>query len=195
MYLMKDIVRDGDPVLRQQAAAVSFPLSEEDATISENLIEYLIASQDPEESEELGLRPGVGIAAPQVGISKQMTAILIPNDDFDEEQEESDENDPYVFAGVIYNPVITRQSVKQTALATGEGCLSVDEDIPGFVERSQRITVRYQDEEGDTYALKLSDYPAIVFQHEIDHLHGTLFYDHIDKSQPWERNERTKYIG
>ncbi|AIG65418.1 peptide deformylase [Weissella tructae] len=195
MYLMKDIVRDGDPVLRQQAAPVSFPLSEEDETISENLIEYLIASQDPDESEELGLRPGVGIAAPQVGISKQMTAILIPNDDFDEEQEESDENDPYVFAGVIYNPVITRQSVKQTALATGEGCLSVDEDIPGFVERSQRITVRYQDEEGDTYELKLNDYPAIVFQHEIDHLHGTLFYDHIDKSQPWERNERTKYIG
>ncbi|MCW0952868.1 peptide deformylase [Weissella ceti] len=195
MYLMDDIVRDGDPVLRQQAAPVVFPLSDEDQEISENLLEYLIASQDPDESEELGLRPGVGIAAPQVGISKQMTAILIPNDDFDEDQEESDENDPYVFAGVIYNPVITRQSVKQTALATGEGCLSVDEDIPGFVERSQRITVRYQDEEGDTYELKLSDYPAIVFQHEIDHLHGTLFYDHIDKEQPWDRKERTKYIG
>lgn len=195
MYLMEDIIRDGDPVLRQQAAPVEFPLSEEDEQISENLFEYLVASQDPDEAEELGLRAGVGIAAPQVGISKQMTAILIPNDDFDEEQEESDENDPYVFAGVIYNPVITRQSVKQTALATGEGCLSVDEDIPGFVERSQRITVRYQDEEGDTYELKLSDYPAIVFQHEIDHLHGTLFYDHIDKTQPWERKERTKYIG
>jgi len=195
MYLMKDIVRDGNPVLRQQAKPVKFPLSEEDVKISENLLEYLIASQDPEEAEELGLRAGVGLAAPQVGISKQMTAVLIPNDDFDEDQEESDENDPYIFAGVVYNPVIVRQSVKQVALATGEGCLSVDEDIPGYVERSNRITVRYQDEEGDTYELKLESYPAIVFQHEIDHLHGTLFYDHINKEQPWERNERTKYLG
>jgi peptide deformylase len=194
MYLMKDIVRDGDPVLRRQAEKVTFPLSEADIEASKNMMEYLIISQDEKENEKYGLRPGVGLAAPQVGISKQYSAILIPNDDVTDEEGGSDET-TYFFKGTIYNPVITRQSVKHGALSVGEGCLSVDEDIPGYVPRANRITVKYQNENGDFQELKLEGYPAIVFQHEIDHLHGTLYYDHINKAEPWVEPENTTFIG
>jgi peptide deformylase len=180
--------------LRQQAAKVTFPLSDEDKQASKDMMAYLIISQDEEENEKYGLRPGVGLAAPQVGISKQYSAILIPNDDVSDEEGGSDA-EPYFFKGTIYNPVIVRQSVKQGALSVGEGCLSVDEDIPGYVPRANRITVRYQDETGAQQELKLEGDPAIVFQHEIDHLHGTLYYDHINQQEPWSEPDNTKFIG
>lgn len=191
---MDDIVRDGDPVLRAQAQKVTFPLSDEDRKTAADMMEYLVISQDEKQNEKYGLRPGVGLAAPQVGLSKQFTAILIP------EGEEEDENgEPvaptYFFNDIIFNPVITRQSVKQCALESGEGCLSVDEDVPGFVPRANRITVKYQDINGEAHEIKLEGYPAIVFQHEIDHLHGVLYYDHINRNEPWVEPENTKIIG
>lgn len=191
MYKMDEIVRDGDPVLRQRAQKVTFPLSEEDQSIVNAMMEYLVVSQDEERNKAYGLRPGVGLAGPQVGVSKQYAAILIPNLDVDG----TDEEDGFFFKGVIFNPVITRQSVKQTALQMGEGCLSVDEDIPGLVERADRITVHYQDEQGQKQELRLQGYPAIVFQHEIEHLQGTLYYDHINQTDPWLEHEHTHYVG
>ena len=139
-------------------------------------------------NEKYGLRPGVGLAAPQVGYSLRMSSILIPALDPEDTTDE-----PY-FKGTIFNPVIISESVKRGALNVGEGCLSVDEDVPGFVPRAYRITVRYQDEDGNKQTIKLRDYPAIVFQHEIDHLHGHLYYDHINMQSPWEVDEDTKYI-
>lgn len=78
LFLMKDIVRDGDPVLRKRAAKVSFPLSDEDQELAKKMMEYLEVSQDPELCEKYKLRAGVGLAAPQVGVSKQMAAVLVP---------------------------------------------------------------------------------------------------------------------
>lgn len=196
MYLMEDIVRDGKEggtVLRAQAAKVEFPLAADLKAAAENMMEYLVVSQDEEQNEKYGLRPGVGLAAPQIGISKLFSSILIPNDDI--EEADDDGEDQYFFKGTIFNPVITRQSVKQTALSMGEGCLSVDEDVPGLVPRANRITVKYQDETGASHELKLEGYPAIVFQHEIDHLHGVLYYDHINKQDPWHEPDNTKLIG
>lgn len=186
MFLMQDIVRDGDPVLRQKAQKVTFPLTDELQQLADDMMEYLVISQDDEKNEQYGLRPGVGLAAPQVGHSLQMAAVLVPSLD-----EESDE--PY-FQDVIFNPVIISESVKRGALHVGEGCLSVDEDVPGFVPRADRIKVRYQDRSGDTYEIRLRDYPAIVFQHEINHLNGVLYYDHIDKEHPWHVDDETHYI-
>lgn len=177
MILMKNIVRDGDPVLRQEAAKVTFPLSEEDRQLADDMMEYLVNSQDEATAKKYGLRAGVGLAAPQVGVSKMMAAVLVPG-------ETADAQSP--FTGVIINPVIVSHSVQDGALTEGEGCLSVDRDVPGFVPRHDRITVRYQDVEGQTHKIRLKDYPAIVFQHEIDHLHGILFYDHIDTEHPFE---------
>ncbi len=187
-FTMDKITRDGDPVLRQVAASVPFPLSKDHAQLAEDMMTYLVISQDETQNEKYGLRPGVGLAAPQVGESLQMAAVLIPSLDPHEHDEE-----PY-FKGTIFNPVIISESVKRAALDVGEGCLSVDEDVPGFVPRANRITVRYQNEQGETKTIKLRDYPAIVFQHEIDHLHGHLYYDHIDMKSPWEVDDDTKYI-
>ncbi|UDM32502.1 peptide deformylase [Lentilactobacillus laojiaonis] len=185
MFLMKDIVRDGDPVLRKRAENVQFPLSDEDKKLAEDLMEYLVVSQDPELCEKYNLRAGVGLAAPQVGVSKMMASVLVPAED---------ENDEPVFKDVIINPVIVSNSVQKGALTEGEGCLSVDKDIPGYVPRSARITLKYTDVDGKDHKIRLKNYPAIVCQHEIDHLHGTLFYDHIDKDDPFSRTDDEIFI-
>ncbi|CAK1224623.1 Peptide deformylase (Def) [Fructobacillus tropaeoli] len=188
-FTMDKITRDGDPVLRDQAKEVPFPLSAEHQQLAKDMMTYLEVSQDEEENEKYGLRPGVGLAAPQVGESLQMTAILIPSADPAEDAEDK----PF-FKGVVFNPVIVSETVGRAALETGEGCLSVDEDVPGFVPRSKKITVRYQDESGQTLTKALRNYPAIVFQHEIDHLHGKLYYDHINRQDPWHVDDSTKYL-
>ncbi|WP_283678852.1 peptide deformylase [Lentilactobacillus sp. Marseille-Q4993] len=185
MFLMKDIVRDGDPVLRKEAEKVAFPLSDEDKQLAHDLMEYLEVSQDPELCEKYQLRAGVGLAAPQVGESKMMASVLVPAED---------ENSDPLFKDVIINPVIVSNSVQRGALTEGEGCLSVDEDIPGYVPRAARITLKYTDVDGEEHKLRLKNYPAIVCQHEIDHLHGTLFYDHIDKDNPFSKTEDEIFI-
>nr|WP_155430663.1 peptide deformylase [Secundilactobacillus folii] len=179
---MKDIVRDGDPVLRKEAAKVSFPLSDDDQKLAAEMMEYLEVSQDPKLCEKYGLRAGVGLAAPQVGASKMMAAVLVPP---------AEEGGQSPFKEVIINPVIISHSVQDGALTEGEGCLSVDKDVPGFVPRHDRITLRYQDTHGETHKVRLKHYPAIVCQHEIDHLHGILFYDHINHDNPFEVSDDT----
>ena len=77
---MHDITRDGNPVLRQIAKPLTFPLSDEYKKLADDMMEYLINSQDPKIAEKHQLRAGVGLAAPQVGESVQMAALLVPND-------------------------------------------------------------------------------------------------------------------
>lgn len=185
MFLMKDIVRDGNKVLRQQAKKVNFPLSNEDKQLAKDLMEYLEVSQDPKLCKKYGLRAGVGLAAPQVGESKMMASVLVPAEDEDESP---------IFKDVIINPVILSNSVQRCALIEGEGCLSVDKDIEGYIHRSARITLKYQDVNGKEHTIRLKNYPAIVCQHEIDHLHGTLFYDHIDKENPFSKKDNDLFV-
>lgn len=171
---MKDIVRDGNPVLRQEAEKVEFPVSDDFRNLANEMMQFLKNSQDEKIAQKHQLRAGVGLAAPQVGVSKQMTAVLIPGED-----------DEILLEEIVINPVITRNSLSKVALAEGEGCLSVDIDYPGYVPRDQKLTIRYQNLDGETKELRLKDYPAIVLQHEIDHLHGRLFYDRINKDNPF----------
>lgn len=72
---MKDIVRDGDPVLRKVAKPLTFPLSDHYKKLADDMMEYLVNSQDPKIAEKHQLRAGVGLAAPQVGESVQMAAF------------------------------------------------------------------------------------------------------------------------
>ncbi|WP_125766549.1 peptide deformylase [Lapidilactobacillus wuchangensis] len=185
MYLMKDITRDGDPVLRQVAAKVAFPLSEADQKLAHDMMEYLEVSQVPETAEKYGLRPGVGLAAPQVGVSEMMAAVLVPG---------TEDHPKPLFKEVIINPVIVSHSVQPAALSEGEGCLSVDHDLPGYVVRHDRITVRYQDIDGKTHKIRLRDYPAIVCQHEIDHLNGHLYYDLINQKDPYQLTDQNTVL-
>ncbi len=171
MLTMKDIIREGDPILREVAKEVELPASEEDKNTLREMLEYLKNSQDPEIAEKQQLRPGVGLAAPQIGISKRMFAIHV-----------IDENDKLYSYGLI-NPKIVSHSVEETHLEGGEGCLSVDRDIPGTVPRYARITIKATTLEGEDISLRLRGMVSIVFQHELDHLNGIMFYDRIEGFQ------------
>jgi peptide deformylase len=173
MITMKDIIRDGHPTLRKVAEEVSLPPSDEDKKILESLIEYLKNSQDPEIAKRYGLRPGIGLAAPQINVSKRMIAVHV-----------EDENEK-LYSYALFNPKIISHSVEKAYLASGEGCLSVDKPIPGYVPRYARVTVKGYDCDGSEIKLRLKGLPAIVFQHEIDHLNGIMFYDHINKENPF----------
>ncbi|TDQ42257.1 peptide deformylase [Aureibacillus halotolerans] len=174
MITMEHIVREGHPSLRNKAEAVSIPPSAEEKALMKDMQEFLTNSQDEELAESLGLRPGVGLAAPQLGVEKQMIAVLCVDD-----------KDRDVEYG-LFNPRIISHSVEKSYLPGGEGCLSVDREVPGNVLRHARITVKGFDLNGKEVKLRLRGFPAIVFQHEIDHLNGVMFYDHIDQEQPFE---------
>jgi len=109
--------------------------------------------------------PGVGVAAPQVGILQRVVVIEYGDD-------EDEEAPPKLYA--VVNPEITRMSSEKEMGV--EGCLS----IPGFVgdvERSTAIVVKGQNKNGQNVKYKLDGWVARIFQHEIDHLEGVLFTD------------------
>lgn len=174
MILMKDIIREGHPTLRLKAEEMSFPLSNEDRQLCDDILEYVVNSQDDELSEKFGLRSGIGLAAPQVNASKRVFALHIYDQDYNLEN------------FIAINPKIISHSVEKTYLETGEGCLSVDREFPGYVPRYSRITVKVFDKEGNVVKKRLKGLPAIAFQHELDHLNGIMFYDHIDESAPYK---------
>lgn len=173
MLSMKDIIRDGHPSLRQIAEEVNIPPSQEDKQTLKDMLEYVKNSQNPELASKYGLRPGIGLAAPQINVLKRMIAVHVSYND-------------ELYSYALFNPKLVSHSVQRSYLTTGEGCLSVDESIPGFVPRYARITVKGTDLNGNEVNLRLKGLPAIVFQHEIDHLNGIMFYDHIDKENPFK---------
>lgn len=182
MLTMKDVVRDGHPALRKVAEEVPLPPTEEESTLLKDMLSFLKNSQDEEICTKYKLRPGVGIAAPQLDVNKRMLAVHFTD------------NKDRLYSYGLFNPKIISHSVEKAYLADGEGCLSVDRSVEGFVPRYARITVKATDLEGKEVKLRLRDYAAIVFQHEIDHLNGIMFYDHINKEQPYAVPENAKAI-
>ena len=183
---MDDIIREGNPTLRAVAEDVTFPLSDQEIILGEKMMQFLHHSQDPVMAEKLGLRGGVGLAAPQLDISKRIIAVLVPN------PEDADGNPPkeaYSLQEVMYNPKVVAHSVQDAALGDGEGCLSVDRNVPGYVVRHARVTVEYFTKDGEKKRIKLNGYNSIVVQHEIDHTNGIMFYDRINPNNPFEIKE------
>ncbi|MBC8922216.1 peptide deformylase, partial [Escherichia coli] len=107
MLTMDDIVREGHPALREVATEVTFPLSDEEKKLGRDMLEFLINSQDEELAEKYGLRGGVGIAAPQLAVTKRFLAIHV-----------HDEKDR-LYSYVLYNPKIRSHSVQQACLSGG----------------------------------------------------------------------------
>jgi peptide deformylase len=138
-----------DPVLKQTSASIQ-SITEEIRTLVADMADTMYAA------------PGVGLAAPQVGINKNLIIIDCSP------QEEKD-------LIVAINPEIIARDGESFE---EEGCLSV----PGYyarIERSARVKVRYLDLAGQEVVREASGLLAIAFQHEIDHLHGLLFVDHL----------------
>jgi peptide deformylase len=118
--------------------------------------------------------PGVGLAAIQVGVNKQVLVYdVAPNDESRR-------------LNVLINPKIV--STEGQILSENEGCLSVP-DYRAHVKRAARILVEGVDRDGNPQRIEAEAMLAIVLQHEIDHLNGTLFIDHISalKRQMYER--------
>lgn len=177
MYLDKDIIKEGNLDLRRTAEEVKLPLSAADIEVLRNLYEYVVISAIPELVKQYNIKPGVGLAAPQVDVNKRMFAINV--DDF------LDDNKRYLWA--VVNPKIVAHSNELTYLPGGEGCLSVTREIEGITPRYYNITVKCHLYDFKTNKLKfitkeLEGYPAIVFQHEFDHLNGVLFVDNIENN-------------
>jgi len=182
MFKKIDILDEKDKRLRKISEEVTFPLSKDDIKLIDQIIENLTYSQIEKYAEKYKLRPGMGLAFPQVAINKRIIVIVHEYDD--------GKFDNYV----VINPKIVSHSEEIIAADAGEGCLSVNRDVEGHVKRYARVTVEGFDEEGNKIKIRAREELAIAFQHEIDHLNGILFYDHIDKKHPFITDNSIRLI-
>lgn len=167
------IIKDSNPIMRKKSEPVSLPLSEKDKELLDTMLEHLKHSQDEEYASKHHIRPGVGLAAIQVGVLKRMFVIYYP----------VDENTVVQYQ--LVNPKIVETSVKKCALKDGEGCLSVDRNVDGLVHRYYKIVMNAFDAlQNKDIQITARGYDAIVLQHEYDHLDGLFFYDRINKQNP-----------
>lgn len=168
----------GDPVLRKVATPVT-DFGEDLQTLARDMIETMYEYN------------GVGLAAPQIGLSKRLfVALELGPIEEDEENSEAEPDDltpeekrrrwGVIREHVMVNPVILERDGIQYGQ---DGCLS----MPGlYVERMQRdksVTVRYQDTEGREHTLQAEGHFAHVIQHEYDHLQGVLFFDRLPEAE------------
>ena len=144
------IVKYGDPVLEKPAETIT-EFNEELKKLAEDMFESMYAAH------------GVGLAAPQIGISKRIAVIDI-----------TFKEDPNAKL-VLVNPEIIKKEGRQNG---NEGCLSLP-DFRETVSRPKKVTVRAQDLEGKWFETSGEDLLARAFMHETEHLHGKLYISHI----------------
>jgi peptide deformylase len=149
----------GNPILRQVAKEI--PLSDLKSPVIQKLIDDMI--------ETMHEYDGVGLAAPQVHESKQLAVIEVHNS----KRYPWAPNVPLL---VLVNPVFLSKS--EETIEGWEGCLSV-EGFRGKVPRSKKVSVRFWDRNGKEQALDAEGFPAVVIQHELDHLAGKVFLDRM----------------
>ena len=123
-------------------------------------------------TETMYAAPGVGLAAPQVGDSRR---ILVADPGFEGEDGETQKGIELVH---MVNPVITERSSE--LIRWEESCLSVPEYFLN-VDRAQRITVQWRDAQGDPQEKVFEGFPAVVLQHEMDHLEGVTLLEHSSR--------------
>ncbi|OKP81421.1 peptide deformylase [Ensifer adhaerens] len=150
---IKPLIILPDPVLRQ----VSTPIETVDADVRRLADDMLETMYDA---------PGIGLAAIQIGVARRMLVLDV--------SKEGDEKTPLVFI----NPEIVASS--DTYSVYEEGCLSIP-DYYAEVERPAVITVKHLDRDGNEQTIEAEGLLATCLQHEIDHLNGVLFIDHISK--------------
>jgi len=163
------IVQAGDPVLRAQARRLTH-----EEIISDE-IQRLIRDMH----ETMQDAPGVGLAAPQVGASRQIAVIEDREELFSgsPEQELAEKERRPVPFHVIINPEITLLGEDWADFY--EGCLSLS-GFSAVVPRARRIRIACLDENSGSRSIEASGWDARILQHEIDHLHGTLYIDRME---------------
>ena len=190
MYLSCNIVKEGTESLYEKSDKVRLPLSEDELTCIKGLYEYMIVSEVDDLTKKYNIRPGVGIAAPQVGVNKRMFAMNAT--DFLDEKKKK-----YMYAFI--NPQIVAHTEDMTYLPNGEGCLSVDRDTTGLVTpryygiKFKAIVFDYNTSKCKNVTMELYGYPAIVFQHEYDHLDGILYTSKMYKVEKLDEKIKPLY--
>jgi peptide deformylase len=182
---IRKVARMGHPVLREVARQLTKKeiLSEDTRLLVRDLIETM---------EEYG---GIGIAAPQVHEALAVAIIDFQEDHprYQKETAES-ENEPVPLT-VVINPKIT--VLDETIQSYWEGCLSVPE-IRGLVKRPRKVRIDFLDLDAKPQSITAEGFLATVFQHELDHLFGTLFVDRVEfspgKSPIAFTEEYSKYL-
>lgn len=182
MFKELKILDEKNKTLRQISKEVTFPLSKKDKETIEQIIKQLTYSQIEKYAEKYNLRPGMGLAFPQLGQLKRIIVIVY------EYEEGKFQN------YVVINPKIISHSEEIVALETGEGCLSVNREVDGHVPRFARVTINGYDQEGSQISIRAREELAIAFQHEIDHLNGILFFDKINKQRPFFNENEIRLI-
>lgn len=150
------IIVHPDPVLRRKAKRVSH-VDEPLNRLIDDMIETMYDAS------------GVGLAAPQVGISLRIAVIGMPEEE----------------VIVLVNPEMVKKSGERTVT---EGCLS----IPGYIgeiKRAQKVTVKALDRNGKAFRIKADELLAEALEHEIDHLNGVLYIDHLESPDKLEKVE------
>jgi len=150
---VRDIIKLPDPVLRKKAQ----PLERVDDEVRQLAADMLETMYDA---------PGIGLAAPQVAVSRRLIVLDIARDE--------EEKNPLV----MINPEIV--SLGDEPRVYEEGCLSIPE-IYAEIERPGGCRVRYIDQDGAVQELDCEGLMATVVQHEVDHLDGVLFIDHLSR--------------
>ena len=176
------ILDEKEKLLHKKSEEVTFPMDEKEKKLLNDMLTYLEMSQIDTYSKKYNLRPGMGLAFVQVGVPKRAFVICYENDDHT--------FDKYI----VINPEIVSMSEEMIFVGEGEGCLSVNRDVDGIVPRHARITVKAYDEEGKEFTLRVREELSIAFQHEIDHLNGILFTDHINPKCPYKDAEKMREI-
>ena len=166
------IIKDSNPIMKQKSLPVELPLSAEDKATLDEMLEYLKKSQDDDYAKKHHLRPGIGLAAIQIGMLKRMFVIYYQRED-------------ELIQYQLVNPKIIEYSIRKCALREGEGCLSVDGEHPGYAHRYYKIKMEAYDAlTNEEIIITARGFDAIVLQHEYDHLDGKFFYDRIDPKKP-----------
>ena len=155
-----NILVAGDPVLRKVAEPVT-RIDKKLHRLLKDMAETMYASD------------GVGLAAPQIGVSKRIVVIYVGEGLFE-----------------LINPVIV---TKEGSVVGAEGCLSVP-DYEGEVERASYVECEFTDRNGQRMLLQAHDLLAICIQHELDHLDGVLFIDKAQSLSPKAKEKPTDVV-
>ena len=158
---VRKVIKMGNPLLREVAKEFT-----KDEILSEDMQDLITDMWDTMYAYE-----GIGLAAPQIGLSRQLAVIHLEEDS--ERYPELVESKKFI----IFNPSIS--VLDETKQEFWEGCLSVP-GLRGPVSRPRKIKVDYLDENAKENSIELEDFLATVFQHELDHLFGKLFVDRME---------------
>lgn len=166
------LVYDSNKIMHEEIKDVTFPLTDQDKEIISKMISYVDVSYE-NKADKYNIRPGIGIAAIQLGYPKKIIYIHL-----------DDKNGEHKY--LLANPKITKESTAKMYIGSGEGCLSVKKDVPGLSIRKAIVWVKGIDLfTNKEIEVKAENLLSACFQHEVDHNNNNFYYDRINENDPF----------